>query len=208
MMRYFLIMFAATILIAFTGGAAAEPLNYDYIYLSAGKLENDDGTETSGQAFGAFYSFTESSHGFIGIDNGGSYAAVNGDSQTIRAGYGGHFFVTDSLIIAPAFALLRTTVEWDDPVMLAGLNTKQLSSHQNEDSDTGYALQLDARWNFAERWELIGGLHRSEVFDEGNTELVAGILWHPLDWLALGAVGKERSHASMLELTGRWYFGD
>lgn len=190
------------------GNALAEPLNYDYVYLSSSETEHDNGEETSGEVFGAFYSFKESLHGFLSFDEGGSYSTAAGDSRSLRAGAGGHFYIADRLIIAPSIAILHTRVDVDNTVMMRSVYGKQYlqASHLGEQSDTGYQLQLDTRWNFLDRWEIIGGLHYSEIFDQGDTEIVAGLLWHPLDWLALGAIGKEKSEARAMELTARWYF--
>lgn len=176
--------------------ALAEPLNYDYVYLSKSEVDQDGTNETAeGETFGAFYSFRESLHGFASIDDAGSYAAVNGDARTLRVGVGGHFLVSERFMIAPAIAALYTRTKYYDWQM-----------NRQEDSDTGYVLQLDARWQFLDRWELIGGVHRSSVFNTDDTEIVAGLLWHPLDWLALGAIHKDKSEATGTELTARWYF--
>ena len=186
------------VLLAVSQPLAAEPLNYDYIYLSSGRIEPEDGESRNATAFGAFYSFADSFHGFVGVDDGGAYAATvpaDADIRNWRIGAGGHFFIGKNLIIAPTAALIRGKARW---AYMPGM--------YREIEDDGYALQLDARWNFTGRWELVGGLHRSELFDESDTEIVGGILWHPTDWLALGAIAKDRETAGITELTGRWYF--
>ncbi|MDX1442804.1 MAG: hypothetical protein R3270_03385 [Gammaproteobacteria bacterium] len=203
-MRY---LFLAGLLLA-AMPVAAEPLNYDYIYLSSGRIEPEQGESRNASAFGAFYSFANNFHGFIGVDDGGAYAAsapADADIRNWRIGAGGHFLVSENVMLAPAAALLRGTVEYRACIPL-GPNLPACSWTDMEASDTGYVVQLDARWNFAERWEVIGGLHRSELFEESETEIVAGILWHPTDWLALGAMAKDRDTSSIAELTGRWYF--
>ena len=193
------ILLATLLLLACAATATqAEPLNYDYIYLSSGRIEPEQGESRNATAFGAFYSFTDNFHGFIGVDDGGAYAGnvpANADIRNWRIGGGGHFFVSEKLIVAPTVALLRGEVKY---AWMPGMD--------REYTDRGYALQVDARWNFVDRWEMIGGLHHSELFSQSETEIVAGILWHPTDWLALGAIAKNRETASLAELSGRWYF--
>lgn len=180
---------------------AAEPLNYDYLYLSSNDTKTDDGSETSGDVFGGFWSFTDTLHVFASYDDAGAYAgdmnpAWDYDTRTLRAGVGGHYLLGKRTMIAPAIAILRAEAEVTSPLWTSA----------REYSDTGYGAQLDLRHAVTNWFELTAGARYTQVFDNDATELVGGIVFHPTSWLALGALYHERDEANSTELTVRWYY--
>lgn len=182
------------------GAALAEPLNYDYIYLSNSETETDGGGESEGDAFGGFWSFADTLHVFASWDDSGSYAGANPawdyDLKTLRAGIGGHYLIGERTMIAPAVAVIRA----EGDVMAASWTSPR------ELKDTGYGVQLDLRHAVSDWFELTAGGRYSDVLDNSSTELVGGLVFHPTDWLALGALYHEREEAASTELTVRWYF--
>lgn len=178
----------------------AEPLNYDYVYLSTNDTESDNGAENSGETLGGFWSFADTLHLFGSIDDAGAYTGLaqnpawDYDTKTIRAGIGGHWLLGKQTMLAPSIAVLRSEVE----VSAASFTRKY--------TDTGYGAQLDVRHALTNWFELTAGARYTHLFDEGTTELVGGVLFHPTNWLALGALYHEREEAASTELTVRWYY--
>ncbi|HEX6930337.1 MAG TPA: hypothetical protein VF267_13865 [Gammaproteobacteria bacterium] len=184
------------------GVAYSEPLNYDYVYLSANDTETDGGNEDSGETFGGFWSFADTLHLFASYDDAGAYTGAGSnpawryETRTLRAGIGGHYLIGKRMMIAPSIAVLRADREISAPAWTAPL----------ESTDTGYGAQLDLRYAVTNWFELTAGGRYSRVFDAGNEEFVGGLLFHPTDWLALGALYHEGEDRSSTELTVRWYY--
>lgn len=197
-MRILLLLAAAAVCLS----ANAEPLNYDYVYYSATEIDNDSGASDSGDTLGAFLSFADTLHLFGSVDTAGAYSGgstnsnYSYDTLTLRVGIGGHYLLTERLMIAPAIAVLRSRTEVSSPNWM----------YAREYEDTGYGAQVDLRYWFGNRWEVTGGARYSRVFDNSATELTAGPVFHINDWLALGALYHDGENRNSTELTLRWYF--
>src|SRR3546814_21011996 len=84
------------VLVLLPGIAAAEALNYDYVYLSKNGTESDGSSNGNGAA-GGFKSFGGHTHVFASWDDTAFYAGSNPawdyDLRTLRIGAGGHYRV-------------------------------------------------------------------------------------------------------------------
>lgn len=172
--------------------AYAEPLNYDYVYFS--RVESDvNGQDVDGDVYGGFWEFARTWHVFGSYGEAGFYTPGTGrnETRTLRLGVGGHYLLTDNLLVAPQLVVLDSEVR--DP--LTGTI-----------SDTGYGAQLDVRYQISRMFELSGGVRYAEVFNDSSTTMLAGGLWHATDWLALGAFYQRDSDKDGIELTVRWYY--
>ena len=180
--------------------ARAEVLNYDYVYLSkegaASGESEDDGNGTAG----GFKSFGDHTHVFMSYDDTAFYAGNHEDwdydLKTWRAGAGGHYFIGKRTMIAPAFAVFRSRGEvmapgWEAPRKLAG---------------TGTILEVDLRHAVTDWLELVASARRTRFEDATWTELVGGVLFHPSDEWAVGALYHDRDDARSTELTLRYYY--
>lgn len=186
--------------LALLPAAHAEPLNYDYVYLSSNDAEGDTGD--SGETAGAFWEFAETLHLFGSYDTGGNYTgsgsnpAWDYDTRTIRAGAGGHYLLGTRFMLAPSIAVLRSRRE----VYAPALGTRM------EYTDTGYGVQLDLRYAVADWIELTAGARSSRIFDDTRSDFLGGIIFHPTDWLAMGVVRHEGEDDASTEFTVRWYY--
>lgn len=192
--------------IACSFSASAEPLNYDYVYLSNHDIEKDDsGKSDSSDVLGAFWEFTDTLHATVSYDSAGAYAssfASPAEVNTYRFGVGGHYLLNDNLMIAPAVYAVRGEAQLRDR---SGTPPPGWDSNF-ELADTGYAVGLDLRYMLNPQFELTAGAKRTSLFDNDNSEAVGGVLYHPTDWLALGALYHDREDSTSTELTVRWYF--
>lgn len=195
-MKAFIVLAAALAPLALQ----AEPLDYDYIYLS--DHDADSGAVDDGEAFGGFWTFAETLHVFGSYDDTGAYGgagenpAWDYDTRALRVGVGGHYRIGERTMIAPAIAVLRAEMDVMAPAWTA----------PREFSDTGYGLQLDLRHALTNRFELAAGARYTDVLDNDSSELVGGIVFHATDWLALGALYHDREGEGATEMTVRWYF--
>lgn len=180
--------------------ALAEPLSYDYVYLSSNDSSNDDSAGGSGEAFGGFYEFAQTLHLFGSYDDSSAYIGAGQnpnwdyDTKTLRFGIGGHYLLGERTMIAPSIAVLRSRRDITAPLWTV------------RDEDTGYGAQIDLRHAFTNWFEVTAGARYSEVFEQDDTEFVAGIVFHPTNWLALGAVHHEGDERTATELTIKWYY--
>lgn len=182
------------------GAARAEVLDYDYVYLSReGAASGQGGNDGNGTA-GGFKSFGDHTHVFLSYDDTAFYAGNHEDwdydLRTWRAGAGGHYLVGKRTMIAPALAVFRSRGEvmapgWLSPRRLAG---------------TGSILEVDLRHAVTDWLELTAGARRTRFEDASWTELVAGVLFHPNDSWAVGALYHDRDDARSTELTLRYYY--
>ena len=180
--------------------ARAEVLNYDYVYLSKeGAASGRDGNDGNGTA-GGFKSFGEHTHVFLSYDDTAFYAGNNEnwdyDLKTWRIGAGGHYLVGERTMIAPAFAVFRSRGEvlapsWMAPRKLQG---------------TGTILEVDLRHAVTHWLELVASARRTRFEDASWTELVGGVLFHPNDRWAVGALYHDRDDARSTEFTLRYYY--
>ena len=182
--------------------AMSEPLNYDYVYLSANDTRTDSGNDDRGDTLGGFWSFADTLHLFGSLDDAGAYAGAGAnaawkyETRTLRAGIGGHYLLGKRVMIAPSIAVLRAEQEISAPAWTTA----------RERSDTGYGAQVDLRYAVTSAFELTVGGRYSRLFDDNSTEGVGGILYHATDWLALGALYHEGERSESTELTVRWYY--
>lgn len=177
----------------------AEVLNYDYVYLSregaaSGRSDNGDGTA------GGFKSFGDHTHVFLSYDDSAFYAGSNQhwdyDLKTWRIGAGGHYLIGKRTMIAPSLAVFRSRGEVMAPSWMAPRRM----------SGTGTILELDLR-HAVTRWlELTAGARRTRFEDDSWTELVGGVLLHPTDRWAVGALHHDREGERSTELTVRFYY--
>lgn len=179
--------------------AAAEPLSYDYIYLSSSDAQGNDSQDRGGEAFGGFWEFAETLHLFGSWDDGaytppGNNPGWRYDTRSLRAGIGGHYLLGSRFMLAPSVAVIRAEREITAP------------GWTREYTDTGYSMQLDARYAVSNWLELTAGSRSSRVFDASDTEFVGGIVFHPFDWLALGASYRESDAQHGTELVVKWYY--
>ena len=180
--------------------ATAEVLNYDYVYLSKeGAASGQQGDSGNGTA-GGFKSFGDHTHVFASYDDTAFYAGSNADwdynLKTLRVGAGGHYLIGKRTMIAPSFAVFRSRGEvmapaWVAPRKLAG---------------NGSILELDVRHAVTDWLEIVGGVRRTRFEDASWTELVGGVLFHPSDRWAVGALHHDRDDARSTELTLRFYY--
>lgn len=187
-------------LASFPLAVAAEVLNYDYVYLSkegaASGRQADDGNGTAG----GFKSFGQHTHVFLSYDDTAFYAGNNADwnydLKTWRIGAGGHYLIGKRTMIAPSFAVFRSRGEVMAPAWAAPRGL----------SGTGTILELDLR-HAVTRWlELTAGARRTRFEDGAWTELVGGVLFHPNDTWAVGALHHDRDGEQSTELTLRYYY--
>lgn len=182
--------------------ALAEPLDYNYVYLSTNDAEDNDAGGADGETFGGFWEFAETLHLFGSYDDAGAYAGAGDnpsweyETRTLRAGVGGHYLIGERTMIAPAVAVLYAEREVDAP----GWN------YPREYDDTGYGVQFDLRHAFTNWFEITAGARYSNVFDEDGTEFVGGLLFHPTNWLAVGALYHDGDNEASTEFTVRWYY--
>lgn len=178
---------------------AAEPLNYDYVYLSSNNTEGS--ADNGGETAGGFWEFAETLHLFGSYDEGGNYSNTGSnpnwdyETRTMRAGVGAHYLLGTRFMLAPSVAVLRSRREIYIP-----------NSGQMEYSDTGYGMQLDLRYAVSNWLELTAGARSSRIFEDTRSDFVGGIIFHPTDWLAAGIVRHEGDDSAATEFTVRWYY--
>lgn len=183
-------------------GADAEPLDYDYVYLNANETETAEGADDSGETAGGFWTFTDTLHLFGSYDDTAAYVGAGAnpawdyDTRTLRIGIGGHYAVGDRTMIAPSIAVLRARREISAPAWTSA----------RENTDTGFGMQLDLRHAVTDWFEVTAGGRYSKIFNDSTSEIVGGMLFHPTDWVAVGALYHEREDAAGTELTVRWYY--
>jgi len=182
-------------LLLMTGPAAAEVLDYDYVYLSRNGTESD-GNGTAG----GFKSFGGHTHVFASYDDTAFYAGVDPnwdyDLETLRVGAGGHYLVGRRTMIAPSVSVFRSRGEvmspsWDAP--------RRLES-------TGYIAQFDLRHAVTDWLELTAAARLTRFDGSSGTELVGGVIFHATDQWAFGALYRERDGRDSTELTVRYYY--
>ena len=178
----------------------AEVLNYDYVYLSKEGAASGQQADNGNGTAGGFKSFAQHTHVFLSYDDTAFYAGSNADwdydLKTWRVGAGGHYLIGKRTMIAPSFAVFRSRGEvmapsWTAPRGLSG---------------TGTILEVDLR-HAVTRWlELTVGARRTRFEDGAWTELVGGVLFHPNDTWAVGALHHDRDGEQSTELTLRYYY--
>jgi hypothetical protein len=175
--------------------AAAEALNYDYVYLSRNGTESDG----SGTA-GGYKSFGTHTHVFASYDDtafyAGSHANWDYDLRTLRVGAGGHYLLGARTMIAPSFSVFRSRGDvlaptWAAPRKLEG---------------TGYIAEFDLRHAVTDWLELTVAARRSRFADSTWSEYVGGVMFHASDHWAVGALYHDREGQAATEFTVRYYY--
>ena len=185
----------AMALLSMPGLAAAEVLNYDYVYLSRNGTESD-GNGTAG----GFKSFGGHTHLFASYDDtafyAGSHADWDYDLETLRIGAGGHYLLGQRTMIAPSLSVFRSRGEamspsWDAPRRVEG---------------TGYIAQFDLRHAVTDWLELTAAARVTRFDGESSTEQVGGVIFHANDQWAFGVLYHDRDDRHSTELTVRYYY--
>ena len=188
MLRYLL---AALVGAVFWVPARAEPLSYDYAYLSAQK-DHVDGQSFNNATFGAYYSFAKDWHLFGSYGNAGSYGnPAWKDSRAARVGFGGHWLIGEDTMIAVEGAVVRA--QFDKPLV----GTLR---------DTGASEIFEFRHRLAPWVEAIASASHSDVLGHRTSEFVAGPVFHLNRTFAVGAFYRRTQNSSGLEVTARTYY--
>ena len=182
----------AMLVLATVGCAAnAEPLSYDYAYLSHQK-DHVGGQSFNNDTLGAYYQFGKSWHVFGSYGNAGSYGnPAWKDSRAARAGIGGHWLLDDDTLIAVEGAVVRA--QFDKPLI-------------GTIRDTGASEIFEIRHRFAPWVEAIASASHSDVLAHRTNEFVAGPVFHLNRTFALGAFYRRMENSSGFELTFRTYY--
>lgn len=184
----------------FACAASAETLNYDYVYASHQESEQDNQSTAENDVYGGYWSFTERLHLFGSYGDAGAYAAgpANVETLALRLGVGSHWMIGANTMIAPEIAVVRA--EYDIPMGAAGWYSGATAR------DTGYSAILDLRHRLAPWVEVIGSARYTDVFDNANTQFVAGPVFHLNKYFAIGALYETTEGNAGWELTVRWYY--
>lgn len=183
---------AICLLLTAVAPVAAEPLNYDYAYVTR-ESSDVDGTESDSDTIGLFHEVATDWHVFGSIGDSGTYAPARGDVSTevARLGTGGILMIGDRLMVSPQVAWLRGEMEWPDG---------------RSRTDNGFAVLADVRYLLIDSVELVGGVHHAELLDSSKTTVNGGALYHFNDLLAAGALYNRTDEGDGFGLTVRVYY--
>lgn len=171
--------------------AQAEPLSYDYAYLSAQK-DHVDGQSFNNATLGGYYSFAKDWHVFGSYGNAGSYGnPAWKDSRAARIGIGGHWLLGDDTMFAVEGALVRA--QFDKPLV-------------GTIRDTGASEIFEVRHRLAPWVEAIASASHSDVLGHRTNEFVVGPVFHLNRIFAVGAFYRRMQNSSGLEVTARTYY--
>lgn len=171
--------------------ACAEPLSYDYAYLSHQK-DHVDGQAFGNDTLGAYYQFGKNWHVFGSYGNAGSYGnPAWKDSRAARIGLGGHWLLGDDTMIAAEGAMVRA--QFEKP----SVGTVR---------DTGASAIFEIRHRFATWCEAIASASHSDVLGHRTDEFVAGPVFHLNRIFAVGAFYRRMESSSGFEITARTYY--
>ncbi len=180
-------------LLACASATHAEPLSYDYVYLSHQETETDTSMGRAGSdVFGMHYELGKHLHVFGSLGDAGAYGnPLWKNSRALRYGLAGrHLFGEDTLF---AFKVAAIRARFDRP---SGQTVK----------DNGYSLILEVRHRFTPWMEGIASASRSDVLGWKTTEYVAGPMFHVGKYVAMGTLYRHMEGHSGLEATVRWYY--
>ncbi len=171
--------------------ANAEPLSYDYAYLSH-EQDHVDGQNFSNDTLGGYYSFAKDWHVFGSYGNAGSYGnPAWKDSRAARIGIGGHWLLSDDTMIAVEGAVVHA--QFEKPLV-------------GTVRDTGASEIFEIRHRFASWFEAIASESHSDVLDHRTNEFVAGPVFHLNSTIAIGAFYRKVENSSGFEITARAYY--
>ncbi len=188
-----MVRIAASLLfiIAFSAPADAEPLSYDYAYLSH-QQTHVNGQSFRNDALGAYYEVGTNLHVFASFGNAGSYGnPAWKDSRALRGGAGGHWLLNDDTMIAVEGAVIRA--QFDKPLV-------------GTVRDTGGSAIFELRHRFAPWMEAIMSASHTDVLGRRTDEFVAGPVFHLNRTFALGAFYRHTEGSSGFEVTARTYY--
>lgn len=171
---------------------AAEPLNYDYAYVTR-ESTDVDGKTTDSDTIGLYYEGGATWHVFGSYGDSGSYAPGQGDVSTdlVRLGGGAMLMFGDRLMFSPQVAWLRGEVTWPEG-----------SSY----TDHGFTVLGDVRYLLVDDLELVGGVHYSDLFGSSGTTVTGGAIYHFNDLIAAGALYNRTDDGDGFGLTVRVYY--
>jgi hypothetical protein len=182
---------AGMILAVVAVSANAEPLSYDYAYLSQQK-DHVDGQSFSNDTLGAYYQFGKNWHVFGSYGNAGSYGnPAWKDSRAARAGVGGHWLLDEDTMIAAEGAIVHA--QFDKPLV-------------GTVRDTGASAIFEVRHRFAPWFEGIASGSHTDVLGHRTDEFVAGPVFHLTRIFAIGAFFRHTQNSSGFEITARTYY--
>ncbi len=185
-----LVALASTALVP-SGAVRAEPLNYDYAYLSHQQV-HVDGESFRNSTLGAYYELGKHLHVFGSYGDAGAYGnPAWKNSRALRAGLGARVNLGDDTLIALEGAVV--CARFDRPT-------------GERVEDTGVAAIAEIRHRFLPWMEGIASISRSDVLGRRSGEFVAGPVFHVNDLLALGALYRRNEGHSGVEVTARWYY--
>lgn len=171
--------------------ARAEPLSYDYAYLSHQEVDTPNG-RASNDVFGMHYELGKHLHVFGSYGDAGAYGNPSWkNSRAIRLGVAGRRLFGENTMVAFKAAVVRA--QFDRPT---GETVK----------DDGTSLILEVRHRFKPWLEVIASGSRSDVLGWQTTEYVAGPVFHVHPRVALGALYRRMEGNSGVEATVRWYY--
>ncbi|MEP7043467.1 MAG: hypothetical protein ABI843_10420 [Dokdonella sp.] len=171
--------------------ASAEPLSYDYAYLSH-QQTHVDGQSFRNDSLGAYYQMGANFHLFGSFGNAGSYGnAAWKNSRAVRGGAGGHWLLGDDTMIAVEGAVMRA--QFDKPFV-------------GTVRDTGGSVIFEVRHRVAPWMEAIASTSHTDVLGRRTNEFVAGPVFHLNRTFALGAFYRHTEGSSGFEVTARTYY--
>src|SRR5690606_4816844 len=101
------------VVLSWAGASCAEPLSYDYAYLSHQEVDTDNG-RASNDVFGMHHELGEHLHVFGSWGDAGAYGnPLWQDSRALRLGLGGRYLFGEHTLVAVKFALIRA--QFDRP---------------------------------------------------------------------------------------------
>ncbi len=171
--------------------ARAEPLSYDYAYLSH-RRSQVDGQNFGNDTIGGYMEIGRRFHLLASYGNAGAYGnPAWKDSRATRFGVGGHLLFGEDTMIALEAVAVRARFE--SPVL-------------GTVSDTGMSAIFEIRHRLAPWVELIGSASHSDVLGRQTSEFVAGPVFHVNPTIAIGAFYRRMEQSSGFELTARTYY--
>ena len=177
--------------LAWTAAAHAEPLSYDYAYLSHQEVDTENG-RANNDVFGMHYELGKHLHVFGSYGDAGAYGNPSWkDSRALRLGLAGRRLFGENTMLAFKAAVVRA--QFDRPT---GETVK----------DDGTSLILEVRHRFKPWLEAIASGSRNDVLGWKTTEYVAGPVFHVHQRVALGALYRRIEGNAGFEATLRWYY--
>ncbi|MEP6511476.1 MAG: hypothetical protein ABJB02_07775 [Dokdonella sp.] len=171
--------------------ASADPLSYDYVYLSH-QQAHVDGRSFSNDTLGGYVEVGRHVHLFGSLGNAGAYGNPAWQhSRAIRIGTGGRWLLDDDTLIAVEGAVVRA--QFEHPV-------------RGTVRDTGLSQIVEFRHRFAPWVEAIASASHSDVLGHRTTEFVTGPVFHLNRYIALGVFYRRTESGSGMEVTARTYY--